>query len=92
MLESSKPFEKLVIASHNQGKLKEIAALVTPFEIEVVSAGDLGVPEPEETETTFIGNALLKARASCLATGLPAEAEFGERGYHDGSIVEITRR
>ncbi len=75
MLKSSKPFEKLVIASHNQGKLKEIAALVTPFEIEVVSAGDLGVPEPEETETTFIGNALLKARASCLATGLPALAD-----------------
>lgn len=75
MLKSSKPFEKLVIASHNQGKLKEIAALVTPFDIEVVSAGDLGVPEPEETETTFIGNALLKARASCLATGLPALAD-----------------
>jgi XTP/dITP diphosphohydrolase len=75
MLKSSKPFEKLVIASHNQGKLKEIAALVTPFDVEVVSAGDLGVPEPEETETTFIGNALLKARASCLATGLPALAD-----------------
>ncbi|MEY3235712.1 MAG: hypothetical protein RL230_2983 [Pseudomonadota bacterium] len=75
MLKSAKPFEKLVIASHNQGKLKEIAALVTPFDVEVVSAGDLGVPEPEETETTFIGNALLKARASCLATGLPALAD-----------------
>jgi XTP/dITP diphosphohydrolase len=75
MLKSSKPFEKLVIASHNQGKLKEIAALVTPFDVEVVSAGDLGVPEPEETETTFIGNALLKARASCLATGLTALAD-----------------
>jgi XTP/dITP diphosphohydrolase len=75
MLKSSKPFEKLVLASHNQGKLKEIAALVTPFDVEVVSAGDLGVPEPEETETTFIGNALLKARASCLATGLPALAD-----------------
>ena len=75
MLKSAKPFEKLVIASHNQGKLKEIAALVTPFDVEVVSAGDLGVPEPEETETTFIGNALLKARASCLATGLTALAD-----------------
>lgn len=75
MLKSKKPFQKLVIASHNQGKLKEIAALVTPFDIEVVSAGDLGVPEPEETETTFIGNAILKARASALATGLPALAD-----------------
>jgi len=75
MLKSRKPFEKLVIASHNQGKLKEIAALVRPFSIDVVSAGDLGVPEPEETETSFIGNALLKARASCLATGLPALAD-----------------
>ena len=75
MLKSKKPFQKLVIASHNKGKLKEIAALVTPFGIEVVSAGDLGVPEPEETETTFIGNALLKARASALATGLPALAD-----------------
>jgi XTP/dITP diphosphohydrolase len=75
MLKPKKPFQKLVIASHNQGKLKEIAALVTPFEIEVVSAGDLGVPEPEETETTFIGNALLKARASARATGLPALAD-----------------
>jgi XTP/dITP diphosphohydrolase len=75
MLKPQRPFQKLVIASHNQGKLKEIAALVAPFEIEVVSAGDIGVPEPEETETTFIGNALLKARASALATGLPALAD-----------------
>ena len=75
MLKSAKPFEKLVIASHNKGKLKEIAVLLAPFDIEAVSAGDLGVPEPEETETSFIGNALLKARASCLATGLPALAD-----------------
>ncbi|GIU66370.1 RdgB/HAM1 family non-canonical purine NTP pyrophosphatase [Candidatus Phycosocius spiralis] len=67
--------EKLVIATHNAGKLAEITALLAPYHIEVVSAGDLGVPEPEETETTFIGNALLKARASTLATGLPALAD-----------------
>ncbi len=69
------PFEKLVIASHNKGKLREIDALIAPFGIIALSAGDLGVEEPEETEATFIGNALLKARASCLATGLPALAD-----------------
>jgi XTP/dITP diphosphohydrolase len=69
------PFQKLVIASHNKGKLREIEALIAPFGIEALSAGDLGVPEPEETEATFVGNALLKARASMLATGLPALAD-----------------
>jgi XTP/dITP diphosphohydrolase len=69
------PFEKLVIASHNQGKLREIKALVAPFGIEVLSAGDLGVEEPEETEDSFIGNALLKAHVSAKATGLPALAD-----------------
>jgi XTP/dITP diphosphohydrolase len=78
----SPPFEKLVIASHNKGKLREIDALIAPFGIAALSAGDLGVGEPEETETTFIGNALLKARASCLATGLPALA--------DDSGIEVT--
>jgi XTP/dITP diphosphohydrolase len=69
------PFEKLVIASHNKGKLREIDALIAPFGILALSAGDLGVEEPEETEATFIGNALLKARASAKATGLPALAD-----------------
>jgi XTP/dITP diphosphohydrolase len=69
------PFEKLVIASHNKGKLREIDALIAPFGIQVLSAGDLGVEEPEETEPTFIGNALLKAYASMRATGLPALAD-----------------
>jgi XTP/dITP diphosphohydrolase len=64
-----------VIASHNKGKLREIDALIAPFGILALSAGDLGVEEPEETESSFIGNALLKARASCLATGLPALAD-----------------
>ncbi len=60
-----------VIASHNQGKVREIRDLLAPFGIEPVSAGELGLPEPEETGTTFAENALLKARASALS-GLPA--------------------
>ena len=67
--------QKLVVATHNQGKLEEIAKLAEPFGIEVVSAGALGLPEPEETETTFIGNARIKAHAAAKATGLPALAD-----------------
>lgn len=66
---------KLVIASHNAGKIREIRALLEPFGIEPVSAGDLGLPEPEETGTTFTENALLKAHASAGASGLPALAD-----------------
>lgn len=66
---------RLVVASHNAGKVREIAALLGPFGVEPVSAGELGLPEPEETETTFIGNAALKARAAALASGLPALAD-----------------
>ncbi|WP_193172399.1 RdgB/HAM1 family non-canonical purine NTP pyrophosphatase [Nisaea nitritireducens] len=64
--------KKLVIASHNQGKLREIRALIGPLGIEVVSAGDLGLPEPEETGATYIENAELKARAAAEGSGLPA--------------------
>jgi XTP/dITP diphosphohydrolase len=64
-----------VIASHNAGKVREIAALVQPLGIEVVSASALGLAEPEETETTFEGNALLKARAASEASGLTALAD-----------------
>lgn len=64
--------KKLVIASHNPGKVREIADLLRPFGVEVVSAGDLDLPEPEETEDTFVGNALLKANAAAVASGLPA--------------------
>ena len=63
---------KLVIASHNAGKLREIRVLLEPFGIEPVSAGELGLPEPAETEDSFAGNALIKARASALGSGLPA--------------------
>lgn len=66
---------KLVIASHNQGKVREIRALLAPFGIEPVSAGDLGLPEPEETGTTFVENALLKAHASAQAAGMVALAD-----------------
>lgn len=66
---------KLVIASHNQGKVREIQALLAPFGIEPVCAGDLGLPEPEETETSFAGNALIKARASALGSGIVALAD-----------------
>jgi XTP/dITP diphosphohydrolase len=62
---------KLVIASHNQGKVREIRALLAPYGMEPVSAADLGLPEPEETGTTFAENALIKARAAAGA-GLPA--------------------
>lgn len=64
--------KKLLVATHNKGKLEEIAALLAPFGIEVVGAGEMNLPEPEETETTFVGNARIKAHAAAKATGLPA--------------------
>ena len=66
---------KLVIASHNAGKVREIRALLEPFGVEPVSAGDLGLPEPEETGTTFAENARLKAHAAAQGSGLPALAD-----------------
>jgi len=73
----SRKFEgsKLVIASHNPGKVVEIRELLGAYVPEIVSAGDLGLPEPEETGTTFVANAELKARACALASGLPALAD-----------------
>jgi XTP/dITP diphosphohydrolase len=67
--------EKLVIATHNAGKLKEIAALLAPYGVQCVSAGELDLPEPEETGTTFAENALIKARAAAEAAQLPALAD-----------------
>jgi XTP/dITP diphosphohydrolase len=66
---------KLVIATHNAGKLKEISALLAPFGMECISAGALGLPEPAETGKTFVDNALIKARAATQASGLPALAD-----------------
>ena len=70
-----RPGEKLVIASHNPGKVVEIGALLAPYRIQAVGAAALGLPEPEETETTFEGNAELKARAAAEASGLAALAD-----------------
>ncbi|MBO6903476.1 MAG: non-canonical purine NTP pyrophosphatase, partial [Parvibaculum sp.] len=66
---------KLVVASHNPGKVREIADLLAPFGIETVSAGDLGLDEPEETGDTFRANAELKALAAAKAANLPALAD-----------------
>lgn len=63
---------KLIIASHNAGKVREIDALLKPFGIEAVSAGALGLADPEETEITFAGNAAIKARAAAHDGQLPA--------------------
>ena len=88
---------RLVIASHNQGKVREIRALLEPYGIEPVSAGDLGLPEPEETGTTFAENALLKARASaegadCVAladdSGLCVAALGGKPGVYTADWAE----
>jgi XTP/dITP diphosphohydrolase len=88
---------RLIIASHNQGKVREIRALLEPYGIEPVSAGDLGLPEPEETGTTFAENALLKARASaegadCVAladdSGLCVNAIGGKPGVYTADWAE----
>jgi XTP/dITP diphosphohydrolase len=63
---------KIVLATHNAGKLREFKGLMTPFDIDVVSAGELNLPEPEETGTTFEENAFLKAHAAAKATGMTA--------------------
>ncbi len=66
---------KLLIATHNAGKLREISALLAPYGVDCISAGALGLPEPDETGTTFIENALLKARAAATAAQMPALAD-----------------
>lgn len=67
--------DKLVIATHNKGKLGEFQKLLGPFVRSIVSAGELGLGEPEETGTTFADNAILKARAAAKTSGLPALAD-----------------
>lgn len=88
---------RLVIATHNKGKLKEMAALLEPFGFECVSAGALGLPEPEETGDTFIANAELKARAAMQGSGLLALADDsgvvvsglgGQPGLHSARWAE----
>ena len=88
---------RLVIATHNQGKLEEIAQLLSPYAVEIVSAAALGLPEPPEIETTFLGNARIKAQAAARASGLPAladdsgievEALGGAPGVHTADWAE----
>jgi XTP/dITP diphosphohydrolase len=67
--------DQLVVATHNNGKLEEMADLLSPFGIKITSNADHDLSEPEETETTFIGNARIKAHAAAKATGLPALAD-----------------
>lgn len=73
---------RLVAATHNKGKVRELKDLFEPAGMEVVSAIELDLPEPDETEQTFAGNALIKARAACEATGAPA--------LSDDSGLEVT--
>lgn len=89
--------DKLVIASHNAGKIREIGALLAPFGVEVVSAGDLGLDEPEETEVSFAGNARIKAHYAAQKSGLPAlsddsgimvDALGGEPGVYTADWAE----
>ena len=68
------PGTRLVVATHNPGKARELAEILENRYV-LVSAGELGLPEPDETETTFVGNALLKARAAADASGLVALAD-----------------
>lgn len=88
---------KLVLASHNAGKLEEIGALLAPFGVETVSIADWGQPEPEETEDSFVGNARIKAHAAAKITGLPAlsddsgicvDALGGRPGVHTADWAE----
>src|SRR5690606_4162861 len=66
---------RLIVATHNAGKVREIGALLAPYGVETVSAGDLGLAAPEETEETFEGNARIKAHAAAGAANLPALAD-----------------
>jgi XTP/dITP diphosphohydrolase len=63
---------RLLIATHNQGKLDEMTRLLAPFGVQVIGAAEMSLPEPDETELTFVGNARIKAHAAAKATGLPA--------------------
>ena len=67
--------ERLLLATHNKGKLEEIDNLLKDYPVSVVSAADFALVEPEETESSFIGNARIKAHFAAKATGLPALAD-----------------
>lgn len=76
--------ERIVLATHNKGKVREVAALVAPFGIQVVSAGELGLPEPAETEKSFLGNARIKAVAAATAAKMPALSD--DSGFSVGAL------
>jgi XTP/dITP diphosphohydrolase len=89
---------RLVVATHNRGKLEEIAELLKDYPVEVVSAAALGLPEPAETEESFVGNARIKAHAAAAASGLPALADDsgievdglgGAPGVHTADWAEL---
>ena len=88
---------RLVVATHNPGKLREMRQLLAPYAIEAVSAGELGLAEPDETGSTFAANAAIKAEAACRASGLPAfaddtgfcvEALAGEPGIYSARFAK----
>ena len=88
---------RLVVATHNAGKLREMRELLVPYGIEAVSAQELGLAEPDETGATFAANAAIKAEAACLTSGLPAfaddsglcvEALDGEPGIHSARFAK----
>ncbi len=66
---------KIVLATHNAGKVVEFQTMFEPYDVKIIGAGDVGVPEPIETEDTFEGNALLKARHACEITAMPCLAD-----------------
>lgn len=89
---------QIVVATHNSGKLREFAGLMAPFGFEAQSAGELGLPEPEETGTTFEENAYIKALAAAKATGKPAlsddsglcvDALGGQPGIYTANWAEV---
>ena len=67
--------DTLVIATRNAGKMREISALFSGFDVDILSATDRGLAEPDETENSFTGNAILKAREAAMASGKPALAD-----------------
>lgn len=93
--------DKLVLATHNAGKVREIGALLAPFGVEVISAGELGFSEPEETEDSFAGNARIKAHFAASKSGLPAlsddsglmvDALDGAPGVYTGRLGRNAQR
>ena len=91
---------QIIVASHNAGKVREIRELLAPFGLETLSAGGLNLPEPDETETTFAGNARIKALSAATASNLPAlsddsglaiDALGGDPGVYAADWAELPR-